>query len=47
MVCVEAEFDGRRVMLDALPRERRFGCDEHDLAAIEGLADSLGAPAPA
>ena len=42
MVCVEAEFDGRRVMLDALPREQRFGCDDGDLAIIEYLSDSLG-----
>ena len=42
MVCVEAEFDGRRVMLDALPREQRFGCDDGDLAIVEYLSDSLG-----
>ena len=45
MVYVEAEFDGRRVMLDVLPGTERFGCGSHDLAAIEGLAESLGAPA--
>ncbi len=37
MVCIEAEFDGRRVMLDALPRGERFGCDEFDLAALGSL----------
>jgi superfamily II DNA or RNA helicase len=42
IVYVEAEFDGRRVMLDVLPRERRFGCDDDDLAAIEYLSGSLG-----
>lgn len=42
MVCVEAELDGRRMMLDALSREECFGCDDLDLAAIENLADSLG-----
>ena len=42
MVCVEAEFDGRRVMLDALPREQRFVCDDGDLAIVEYLSDSLG-----
>ncbi len=41
MVCLEAELDGRRVMLDALPRGERFGCDEFDLAAL----NSLGAEA--
>ena len=42
MVCVEAEFNGRRVMLDALPRAQRLVCDEGDLAIIEYLSDSLG-----
>jgi superfamily II DNA or RNA helicase len=42
MVCVEVEFDGRRVMLDALAREQRFGCDHDDLAIVEYLSDSLG-----
>jgi hypothetical protein len=42
MVCVEAEFNGRRVMLDALPRGQRFGCGDGDLAVIEYLSDSLG-----
>ena len=42
MVCVEAEFDGRRVMLDALPRAQRLVCDDDDLAIVEYLSDSLG-----
>jgi len=42
MVCVEAEFDGRRVMLDALPRGQRFACDDGDLAIVEYLSESLG-----
>ncbi len=42
MVCVEAEFNGRRVMLDALPRAQRLVCDEGDLAIVEYLSDSLG-----
>ena len=42
MVCIEAEFDGRRVMLDALPRGQRFGCADDDLAIVEYLSDSLG-----
>ncbi len=37
MVCVEAELDGRRMMLDALPRGEQFGCDDSDLAAINSL----------
>ncbi len=37
MVCLEAEFDGRRVTLDGLPRGERFGCDEFDLAALGSL----------
>ena len=35
MVCVEAEFDGRRVMLDALPRASGSGVMPHDLAVME------------
>ncbi len=42
MVCVEAELEGRRLMLDALPADTIFGCDDQDLSAIENLADSLG-----
>ena len=42
MVCVEAEFDGRRVMLDALPSKQRFGSGESDLAVVEHLSSSLG-----
>ena len=45
MVCVEAELDGRRMMLDALSREECFACDDLDLAAIENLAGSLGSGA--
>ena len=41
MVCVEAERDGRRVMLDALPPEERFGCDDSDLAAINSLGKEV------
>ncbi len=37
MVCLEAEFDGQRLTLDALPRGERFGCDEFDLAALNSL----------
>ncbi len=37
MVCVEAELEGRRQMLDPLPRGERFGCDESDLAALHSL----------
>ena len=37
MVCLEAEFEGRRVVLDALPRAERFGCDECDLVALNSL----------
>jgi superfamily II DNA or RNA helicase len=45
MICVEAEFEGRRLTLDALPRDHRFGCDDLDRAVIEYLAESLGQPA--
>ena len=45
MVCVEAELDGRRMMLDALSGKECFACDDLDLAGIENLADSLGAGA--
>ncbi len=45
MVCVEAEFDGRRLMLDALPRAKLFAGDDHDLAIVEYLAGSLGGAA--
>jgi len=43
MLCVEAEVDGRRVMLEALPRDQTFGCDDFDLGAITSLENSLGA----
>ena len=34
---MEAELEGRRVMLDALPSGEQFGCDDSDLAAINSL----------
>ena len=37
MVCIEAEFEGRRLMLDALSRTERFACDDSDLAALGSL----------
>ncbi len=37
MICVEAETEGRRLMLDALPRAERFACDESDLVALNSL----------
>ncbi|MBA3833488.1 MAG: SNF2 helicase associated domain-containing protein [Chthoniobacterales bacterium] len=43
MICIEAELEGRRLMLDALPRAERFSLDEHDRVIIEQLAFSLGA----
>jgi superfamily II DNA or RNA helicase len=45
MVWVEADFDRRRVMLDALPRGQRFACDDGDRAIVEYLSESLGQPA--
>lgn len=43
MVCLEAELSGRRVMLDALPGDEQFGCDEFDLAALHSLGvDAAG-----
>ncbi len=42
MVVVEADWEGRPFMLEALPAGERFLCDEHDLVALENLADSLG-----
>jgi len=41
MVCVEAELEGHRLMLDALPRGERFGCDDSDLAAINSLGTEV------
>jgi superfamily II DNA or RNA helicase len=41
LVCVEAELEGRRIMLDALPRGERFGCDDSDLAAINSLGTEV------
>ena len=37
MVCVEAELAGRRLMLDALPPDERFACDDADLVALSSL----------
>ena len=46
MVCVEAEFDGRRVDARRAPaRASGSVATTHDLAAIEDLAESLGAAA--
>ena len=45
MVCVEAEWDGRQIMLDALPANERIGCDENDRGALQSLAESLGTKA--
>jgi superfamily II DNA or RNA helicase len=43
MICVEAEFGDRRLMLDALPRGQRFGCADFDLDAINSLGtDAAG-----
>jgi len=42
MVCLEAEFDGRRVILDALARDQLFACDDGDSAILEHLSASLG-----
>ena len=43
MLCVEAEFEDRRLTLDALPRGQRFGCDNFDLDAINSLGAEAGA----
>ena len=43
MICVEAEFEGRRLTLDALPRGPRFGCDGLDLDAINSLGTEVAA----
>ncbi|MEO7723073.1 MAG: DEAD/DEAH box helicase, partial [Chthoniobacterales bacterium] len=43
MVCIEAELEGRRMMLDALPRGQRFGCNEFDLAALNSLGQEAAA----
>ncbi|MEO6969812.1 MAG: SNF2-related protein, partial [Chthoniobacterales bacterium] len=37
MICVEAELDGRRVMLDTLSAAERFACDDADLVALSSL----------
>lgn len=41
MVCVEAEMDGRRMMLDTLLRSEQFGFDDSDLAAINSLGEEV------
>jgi len=41
MICVEAELDGRRSMLDALPRDEQFGCDDSDLLAINSFGEKV------
>jgi superfamily II DNA or RNA helicase len=43
MLCLEAEFEDRRVPLDRLPGGQRFGCDDFDLAAINSLGSEAGA----
>ena len=43
MICVEAEMAGRRLMLDALPKEERFGCDDSDLIALNSLGPETAA----
>ncbi|MGI8956867.1 MAG: SNF2-related protein, partial [Chthoniobacterales bacterium] len=43
MVCIEAELEGRRMMLDGLPPGERFGCDEFDLAALNSLGQEAAA----
>lgn len=41
MVCAEAELEGRRLMLDALPCGESFGCNDSDLAAINSLGTEV------
>ncbi len=41
MLCIEAEIDVRRMMLDALPRTERFGCEESDLVALGSLGSEV------
>ncbi|HEY3663913.1 MAG TPA: SNF2-related protein [Chthoniobacterales bacterium] len=43
MVCIEAEIEGRRIVLDALPRGEHFGCDEFDLVALNSLGREAAA----
>ena len=43
MICIEAEMAGRRLMLDALPRNEQFGCDDSDLIALNSLGQEAAA----
>ncbi len=43
MICIEAEMTGRRLMLDALPRDEQFGCDDSDLIALNSLGSDAAA----
>ncbi len=43
MICIEAEMAGRRLMLDALPKDERFGCDDSDLIALNSLGREAAA----
>jgi superfamily II DNA or RNA helicase len=43
MICVEAEMAGRRLMLDALPKDEQFGCDDSDLIALNSLGSEAAA----
>ncbi len=43
MICIEAEMAGRRLMLDALPRNEQFGCDDSDLIALNSLGEEAAA----
>jgi superfamily II DNA or RNA helicase len=43
MICIEAEMAGCRLMLDALPKNERFGCDDSDLIALNSLGTEAAA----
>ena len=43
MICIEAEMAGRRLTLDALPRNEQFGCDDSDLIALNSLGQEAAA----
>ena len=43
MICIEAEMTGRRLTLDALPRNEQFGCDDSDLIALNSLGQEAAA----
>ncbi len=43
MICIEAEMAGRRFMLDALPRNEQFGCDDSDLIALNSFGQEAAA----